>query len=194
MHTAGRKVARIEDASNFLVVSSALSQDDDLIRNFFGFVISLDDFLSGSPDLKQKTVYLCGDISRINGHELAAATRVLVIRSLSYGYDEQAHRQPWQFVDLGQVPIRVHGVGVYYRRFFDSGSDHFNRICAEHAFQSLTESTKPGTAHRTGIYLTPVTRIGDELHFRLLRCSTNLSRADRQLLRDGLADSRGSEP
>src|SRR6185369_16017351 len=30
-------------------------------------------------------------------------------------------------------------------------------------------------AHRTGIYLTPVSQHGDELHFRLLRCSTNLS-------------------
>ena len=64
---------------------------------------------------------------------------------------------------------------MYYRRFFGLDSDHFDRIRAEHAFQSLTESTKPGTAHRSGIYLTPVTRNGDELHFRLLRCSTNLS-------------------
>jgi hypothetical protein len=69
----------------------------------------------------------------------------------------------------------VHGVGVYYRRFFDLGFDYFNRICAEHAFQSLTESTKPEKAHRTGIYLTPVEQDGEELHFRLLRCSTNLS-------------------
>ncbi|WP_228566464.1 hypothetical protein [Nocardia sp. SYP-A9097] len=69
----------------------------------------------------------------------------------------------------------MHGVGVFYRRFFDLGADHFGRIHAEHAFQSLTESTKPGTAHRSGIYLTPVTRRGGELHFRLLRCSTNLS-------------------
>ncbi|MEV6769381.1 hypothetical protein AB0N05_12230 [Nocardia sp. NPDC051030] len=68
-----------------------------------------------------------------------------------------------------------HSVGVYYRRFFDLDAGHFGRIRAEHAFQSLTESTKPGTAHRSGIYLTPVTRIGDELRFRLLRCSTNLS-------------------
>lgn len=71
--------------------------------------------------------------------------------------------------------VNVHGVGVFYRRFFDPGTDYFTRVCAEHEFQSLTESTKPGTAHRTGIYLTPVTRTGDELHFRLLRCSTNLS-------------------
>lgn len=64
---------------------------------------------------------------------------------------------------------------MYYRRFFGLDADHFGRIRAEHAFQSLTESTKPGTAHRSGIYLTPVTRNGDELHFRLLRCSTNFS-------------------
>src|SRR5690606_23013798 len=53
--------------------------------------------------------------------------------------------------------------------------DYFRQIQAEHAFQSLTESNKPGTAHRTGIYLTPVERAGDELHFRLLRCSSNFS-------------------
>lgn len=75
----------------------------------------------------------------------------------------------------GASTVRVHGVGVYYRRFFEPGFDHFHRIGAEHTFQSLTESTKPGTAHRTGIYLTPVERDGGELHFRLLRCSTNLS-------------------
>ena len=87
------------------------------------------------------------------------------IRKLSQGDNE----------DDGQAPVLVHGVGVYYRRFFDPGFDHFNKICTEHAFQSLTESTKPGTAHRTGIYLTPVKQDNDELHFRLLRCSTNLS-------------------
>jgi hypothetical protein len=76
---------------------------------------------------------------------------------------------------LGRVPILVHGVGVYYRRFFDLDLDLFNRISTEHAFQSLTESNKPGKAHRTGIYLTPVTQDGEQLHFHLLRCSTNLS-------------------
>ena len=76
---------------------------------------------------------------------------------------------------MGRVPILVHGVGVYYRRFFDLGFDHFNRICTEHAFQSLTESTKPAKAHRSGIYLTPVEQDSEDLHFRLLRCSTNLS-------------------
>jgi hypothetical protein len=72
-------------------------------------------------------------------------------------------------------PIVLHGVGVYYRRFFDSGLDYFNQIQAEHTFQSLTESTKPSKAHRTGIYLTSVKKDAEDLHFRLLRCSSNLS-------------------
>ena len=77
-------------------------------------------------------------------------------------------------LDVGKAPVRVGGVGVYYRRFFDE-ADHFQRISAEHTFQALTESVKPSTAHRTGLYLTPVTRQADGLHFHLLRCSTNLS-------------------
>ncbi|MFF3394375.1 hypothetical protein ACFYW1_25980 [Streptomyces sp. NPDC002669] len=165
--------ARIEDADNVLVAPSVV-QDDELAGDFFGAVITPEELASGSPDLARRTVYLCGDISGISGRQLRDAARVFVVRELSHGYDEDAGA-PWTLVDLGRVPVRVHGVGVYYRRFFGLDADHFGRIRAEHAFQSLTESTKPGTAHRSGIYLTPVTRNGDELHFRLLRCSTNLS-------------------
>ncbi|MEV4504696.1 hypothetical protein [Streptomyces klenkii] len=165
--------ARIEDASNILVAPSLL-QSNDLLRDFFGSVITPEDLASGSPDLAQKTVYLCGDVSGISSRHLRVASRVFVIRELSHGYREGTDT-PWTLVGLGRVPLRVHGLGVYYRRFFGLDADHFGRIRAEHAFQSLTESTKPGTAHRSGIYLTPVTQNGDELHFRLLRCSTNLS-------------------
>lgn len=173
MHTTEAAEARIEDAGNILVAPSAL-QDDDLVRDFFGTTITPEDLASGSPELAQKTVYLCGDVSGISDRQLQDADRVFVVRDLSRGYHEDADK-PWTLVGLGRVPIRVHGAGVYYRRFFDLGADHFGRIRSEHAFQSLTESTKPGKAHRSGIYLTPVTRNGDELHFRLLRCSTNLS-------------------
>ncbi len=173
MDAAESAEARIEDADHILVAPSAL-QGDDLIRDFFGSVITPEDLASGAPDLAQKTVYLCGDVSGISGLRLHAAARVFVVRELSHGYHEDGD-VPWPLVDLGRVPIRVHGVGVYYRRFFGLGTDQFRQIRAEHTFQSLTESTKPGTAHRSGIYLTPVTRNGDELHFRLLRCSTNLS-------------------
>ncbi|WP_327350496.1 hypothetical protein [Streptomyces sp. NBC_01304] len=173
MDTTELTEARIEDTSNTLVAPSVL-QDHDLIRDFFGSTIMPEDLASGSHNLAQKTVYLCGDISGISRPQLHAAARVFVIRELSHGYREDDDH-PWTLVHLGRVPLRVHGVGVYYRRFFGLGADHFGRIRAEHAFQSLTESTKPGTAHRSGIYLTPVTRNGDDLHFRLLRCSTNLS-------------------
>ncbi|WP_406453260.1 hypothetical protein OG782_21215 [Streptomyces sp. NBC_00876] len=165
--------ARIEEAGSILVAPSVL-HDDDAIRDFFGSVITPEDLASGPPDLARRTVYLCGDISEIDAHQLQAAARVFVIRELSHGYHEDIDGS-WTVVGVGRVPLRVHGVGVYYRRFFGLDGDHFGRIRAEHAFQSLTESTKPGTAHRSGIYLTPVTQNGDALHFRLLRCSTNLS-------------------
>ncbi|MFC5753123.1 hypothetical protein [Actinomadura rugatobispora] len=173
MDTTELTEACTDDANNTLVAPSTL-QDNDLIRDFFGSTITPEYLASGSPDLERKTVYLCGDVSGISDRHLRAAARVFVIRELSHGYHEDVDK-PWTLVDLGQVPIRVHNAGVYYRRFFDLGADHFGRIRADHAFQSLTESTKPGTAHRSGIYLTPVARHGDELHFRLLRCSTNLS-------------------
>ncbi|MFE0651149.1 hypothetical protein ACFVZH_21435 [Streptomyces sp. NPDC059534] len=173
MYTTELTEARVEDAGNILIAPSTL-QDDDAIGEFFGSTITPEDLASGAPDLAQKTVYLGGDVSGISVSQLRSAARVFVIRELSHGYREDVDG-PWPLVGLGRVPLRVHGAGVYYRRFFDLDADHFGGIRAEHAFQSLTESTKPGSAHRSGIYLTPVTRNGDELHFRLLRCSTNLS-------------------
>ncbi|MEU7294881.1 hypothetical protein AB0A76_16930 [Streptomyces exfoliatus] len=173
MYTTDLTEARVEDTGNILVAPASL-QDDDVLRDFFGSVITPEDLASGAPDLTQKTVYLCGDTSGVSCRQLREAARVFVVRELSHGYREDVDN-PWPLIGLGRVPLRVHGVGVYYRRFFELDSDHFGRISSEHAFQSLTESTKPGTAHRSGIYLTPVTQSGDELHFRLLRCSTNLS-------------------
>ncbi|MGW8359336.1 hypothetical protein ACWGK1_02005 [Streptomyces wedmorensis] len=173
MYTEEPAEARVDDADNVLVAPATL-RDDESIRDFFGSRITPEDLASGSFDLAQKNVYLCGDVSGISGRELRTATRVFVVRELAHGYHGDVD-EPRTVVGLGRVPVDVHGVGVLYRRFFEPGDDHFGRIRAEHAFQSLTESTKPGTAHRTGIYLTPVTRNGDELHFRLLRCSTNLS-------------------
>mmetsp|Transcript_46092 Transcript_46092/g.133568 ORF Transcript_46092/g.133568 Transcript_46092/m.133568 type:complete len:722 (-) Transcript_46092:66-2231(-) len=141
----------------------------ELAKDFCGAVVT---DLSRLPSLSKKTVYLCGDIAKAGGLKLEAAERVYVIGELSHGFDGNV---AWSVVDLGRVPILVHGVGVYYRQFFDLSLDCFNRIRAEHAFQTLTESNKPGTAHRTGIYLTPVDQHGEEVHFRLLRCSSNFS-------------------
>ena len=155
----GRSEAKLVDEHNVLVT---LSGPVDL--DFFGSVVTPDDGLA----VAGKTVYLAGDIARAAELDLAGAARVFVIEELARA-DEAASLPR---VSLGKVPLRVGGAGVYYRRFFD---DQFARICAEHTFQALTESVKPSKAHRTGIYLTPVTREGDALHFHLLRCSTNLS-------------------
>ncbi|MFI8326769.1 hypothetical protein [Streptomyces sp. NPDC085529] len=172
-HGAESTEARIEDADSILVAPPAL-HGTAAIGDFFGTVITPEELASGTLDLARRTVYLCGDIADYDGSRLDSAARVFVVQELAHGHrrDEGA---PWPVVGLGRVPVRVHGVGVYYPRFFESGADHFARISAEHTFQTLTESTKPGTAHRSGIYLTPVEEDGDELHFRLLRCSTNLS-------------------
>ncbi|MFF9473499.1 hypothetical protein ACF1E9_12855 [Streptomyces roseolus] len=166
--------ARLDAARHVLVVPSALSLDHDMARDFFGTVLTPEELASGAHDLTGRTVYLAGDASGLDDPRLRTAARVFVVREASSGHGDGPH-PPRVLIDPGRVPLRVHGVGVHYPRFFDPEVDHFGRIRAEHAFQSLTESTKPGTAHRSGIYLTPVTRVGDDLHFRLLRCSTNLS-------------------
>lgn len=159
--------ARIDDTRQVLLVLSPLV-DDHVVNGFAGTVVTDPAAL---PDLAGKAVYLCGDVTKTSALDLSAAARVVIIQEASHNHASA----PWPVVGLGRVPIDVHGLGVYYRRFFDTGVDYVARILGEHAFQSLTESTKPGTAHRTGIYLTSVERQQDALHFRLLRCSTNLS-------------------
>lgn len=174
MHKTEEQEARLLDEGHVLIAPATL-EDRGLVNDFFGSVIDPDTPLPEWPSLARKTVYLCGDISKLSGRHLDAAERVFVVQERSYGYNEDDIGERWTLVGTGRIPVRVHRAGVYYRRFFDRGVDHFHRISAEHAFQSLTESTKPVKAHRSGIYLTPVEADGDDLHFRLLRCSTNLS-------------------
>ena len=161
--------ARLVATRQVLIVLSP-GGDDRPMDGFAGAVVTASS--AGTFDLAGKAVYLCGDVAEARGLDLTAASRVLVIREGSHGF---AAGDPWPVVGLGRVPFDVHGLGVYYRGFFDPEVDYVARCRGEHTFQSLTESTKPGTAHRTGIYLTPVRKERDALHFRLLRCSTNLS-------------------
>ncbi|MBC9715229.1 hypothetical protein H9Y04_22000 [Streptomyces sp. TRM66268-LWL] len=174
MGIAESAAARIDDART-LLVAPATVQVQEWAGDFCGTTLTPEQFVSAPPDLTRRTLYLCGDLSMFRGSQLQGAERVFVIREPSHGRLLVDAAVPCRFVDLGRVPLRVHGAGVHYRRFFDPGPAIFDNIRAEHAFQSLTESTKPGTAHRSGIYLTPVTREEKALHFRLLRCSTNLS-------------------
>lgn len=158
--------ARIDGGDNILIAPAGAGCGD-----FFGVVRTPEELAAGEVDVEGKSVYLWGDPAEIDAAAVRSAARVFVVREMADG----EHGEWWTRIDLGRVPVRVHGAGVYYRRFFDPADDHFGRIGAEHVFQALTESTKPGAAHRSGIYLTPVRRDGADLHFRLLRCSTNLS-------------------
>ncbi len=173
MDTPERGEAQLIKTGTVLVVLSKL-EDEDVVKDLCGTRIVIGNRSQALPSFSQNTVYLCGDISRAVDLDLKMAEQVFVIGELSHSYGDD-DGLTWSVVELGQVPTFVHDVGVYYRRFFDSALDCFKQICQEHSFQSLTESNKPSRAHRTGIYLTPVEQDGDDLHFRLLRCSTNFS-------------------
>jgi hypothetical protein len=146
----------------------------NLIENFCGTVIeSPSKMLEG--DLVQKKIYACGDISKIKDFKISVP--FYVIREISYHFEDLENIA---FVGIGNVPIVVCNAGVFFRRFFEDENDYFNQIRVEHQFQDLTESTKPGTAFRKGIYLTEVLKEitpekNELLHYRLLRCSSNFS-------------------
>lgn len=151
-------------------------------------------------------VYVTGDLSvaMCEVMELmatpATATmvrQVLIVDDLSYGdmptMPPDAKSLPLKRITVGQVPINMHGIGMYVRHAFGDTSpttDIFTRIAAEHKFQELTDSNKPNVAFRTGIYVTRVTEAttkktaatataaaatSRELNFHLLRCSSNFS-------------------
>ena len=139
---------------------------DYICKHFCGTVTTEYGLIHDESD-NDHNVYLCGDISIYNG----ASDTCCIIQELSYNYGAKCC---CPFVTVGQVPLLLHGVGVFYRELFDD--DLFRPIKTKHKFQSLTESNKPNNAFRKGIYLTEVT--GGPSHclsFHLLRCSSNFS-------------------
>lgn len=163
-----------------LLITLNVVPDNDIVTQFNGSVYAINADKSNQSltelanQAANKHVYICGDISVASRLSLSNAKTVNIISALSYDYQGNTP-DSWSVIDLGRVPISVHGLGVYYRRFFAADGNYFQRISAEHTFQSLTESTKPGVARRTGLYLTPVQENQEGRHFRLLRCSTNLA-------------------
>ncbi len=146
-----------------------------LVDNFCGTALSSSAEIPENQ--KNIKVYACGDFADF---ELKSAYTLHIIRELSRNY-EQCQKEGAAVIDLGAVPIVVCGAGVYFRALFEE-EDIFHRIKAVHEFQELKESTKPSSSHRKGIYLTKVEKELDakgqeKLHFRLLRCSSNLSGA-----------------
>lgn len=132
-----------------------------VVENFCGIVSKI---IPDDLDV-DSVIYLCGDVSKIKKDVINV---IYVIKN------ESVNTLGYELIDIGQVPINYHNVGVYFKKLFDDGLDYFDLIHKEHAFQSLTESNKESNAFRNGIYLTKVVKGDDGIHFNLLRCSTNL--------------------
>ncbi len=147
---------------------------ENIKNNFCGNVFhDIKSFNDVNPS-PNTIIYLCGDIK--NNYEKVKNTRcdhINVIKELSYNYENDSEN--YELIDIGQVPINIHNVGVYFKKLFNTNKDYFNLIKTSHQFQALTESNKPNDAFRSGIYLTKVKEESEnELKFRLLRCSSNL--------------------
>ncbi len=72
-----------------------------------------------------------------------------------------------------KIPICINNIGLFFNNFFKN-QDLFDIIKEDHNFQNLTESNKPDTSYRTGIYLSDTVQNNkNEIGFKLLRCSTN---------------------
>jgi len=161
--------------------SSYQGEVDYIKKNFCGNVFSgAEGFNSFNAfEHSQSSIgYLCGDISAIlRLIDLSKLKMIKIIKELSHNYqDLDLGRNRGQLITLGEVPINMYNVGVYFRKFFHSSKDYYTSIVDEHQFQSLTESNKSGQAFRKGIYLTKVEAETEdqEIKFKLLRCSTNL--------------------
>lgn len=79
-------------------------------------------------------------------------------------------------VSLGEVPLQVAKMGVFFRKILDQKQDWFENIADKHKFQRLTESESNKSdsfAYRHGIYLTPVEKTAHGHEFSLPRCSSN---------------------
>lgn len=164
-------------------------------QNFCGIVFDeLETFHEHSIE-PGTLIYVCGDIgklsliSHIDNINNINHNNIFIVKELSINFTNFTNQidnsSTYKIVYLDQVPLNINNVGVYFRNFFDhnNNNDYFNLIENQHKFQTLTESTKPGQAFRTGIYLTKVEQIKNaecdaedmEIKFKLLRCSSNLN-------------------
>lgn len=150
---------------------------------------SADELTAALADAADERLYICGDATALDRLE-AVALPLLAARPAHVGASavgtlipSPPARPPWGLptVPAGRVPRRVHPdqpfAAAFYPAFFEGDREAlFQAVAEAHAFQNLTESTKPGTAYRTGIYLTPVEELPDgAVSFRLLRCSSNFT-------------------
>lgn len=143
----------------------------ELRNKFFGTVLTnMADTIAF--DFANKTVYLCGDAKKALSCIGGSAEMVFVVRQLVTVSIENPVEAQVFFINVGEVPLNVHGLGVFFPRRF---ADSFASLGSGHNLQDLRESDKESVSLRRGIYLSEVTTLenGDS-EFNILRCSTNL--------------------
>ena len=175
-----------ESKLNYYNVSMLLLKDQgipDETINFFntsfaGVCYHNLEYFTESID-KSKVIYLLGDIE-VNYKivenffdKVNKVTKVIyVVKDYSNNYLENTDK--YIVISKDQVPTRVYDQGVFIRDFFAKDKNYFDLLTSQHKFQELTESNKEGISYRSGIYLSNVEKKGEDYHFNLLRCSTNL--------------------
>lgn len=88
--------------------------------NFAGRVVTQLEDLTLTP-----IMYLTGDINKLLSNEIIRQCPSLcVIEEFStYIHDDNPLLK---FIPYGQVPLNIHNVGVYFRRYFDDDIDYFS--------------------------------------------------------------------
>lgn len=172
----------VGNGNNLLLEQRFLDELEYVKKNFCGVLLNSIDEIKKRRNLSSNAdIYICGDIEssidRLKNLSTTLGNQIKIVDEISNSFERgKLISDTIQVITLGQVPINIFNVGVYFRNVFDS--DLFQAISNEHQFQRLTDSNKPQHAYRTGIYISKVEPLSEDpetLTFHLLRCSSNLS-------------------
>ena len=130
--SAGYQQARIDTTTSVLLLLSSdiefKNANQKILDTFCGQVVCFDENNDelNEDTLAYKTVYLGGDLTRMNSSlekALARARRVELVGQMStFGVDREeapAFYRKWPIIDVGRVPRVLHKVAVYMPRFFE---------------------------------------------------------------------------
>jgi len=97
-------------------------------KNFCGLVYSnITDLnnLIRTSDVSDRSFYLCCG-SHCCALKTMKTNQIFIIREL---IDSRTDPQPsgYKLISIGQVPLNVHNQGVFFKNFFDSDKDYFDR-------------------------------------------------------------------
>ena len=127
------------EKENTLIVDKhvliCIDENEDLVKsneleyvktNFCGFVESNGSNIK-NHNLDNR-IYLSGNIQLIyNSSDKLVNKSVNIIRETSYNF-EQIENLQYNLTSLFEVPVCIHGVGVYFRNMFESSKDYFSLL------------------------------------------------------------------